>query len=248
MESAVLEKAGLTKNESRTYLALLSGGTLKVSDILRKSGLNSGKIYEILEALKSKGLVSESNINKVRFFTASPPSEILEYIERQEQEISERKELIKKELPRLEKSRKEYFKETKAITYVGMKGLKTAAYEALASMKPGEEIASMGITGFKDEKINAFWKAFVAKRLEKKVFARHIFSEKGRFFEEFQKVPLQESRVLPSITPATVDIFGKDKIIIFDYQEPITSILIYDRNIAQAFKQFFEQLWAKAKK
>jgi len=247
MDSFLLEKIGLTRNESVTYLTLLAGGTLKVSYILKKSGLNSGKIYEILESLKNKGLVSESNINNVRFFTASPPNEILDYLEKQEEELFTKKELIKKELPKLEKSRKEYFNESKAITYIGMRGLKTAAYEALSTMKSGEEIVSMGVTGFKDEKINAFWKAFGAKRQEKRITARHIFSEKGKFFEEFRRVPLQKSRILPSITPTTVDIFGEDKAIIFNYQEPITSILVYDKNIAQSFKQFFEQLWAQAK-
>jgi len=247
MDSSILEKVGLTRNESLTYLTLLSSGTIKVSEILKKSGLNSGKIYEILEALKNKGLVSESNINNVRFFTASPPVEIIDYLEKQEQELLVKKELLKRELPKLEGSRKEKVSEVKAITYIGMKGLKTATNEALDAMKPGEEILAMGTVSRKNQEINDYWIKFGAKRIAKNIPNRLIFSEKGDHYNNIKSKPLNYVRFLPSITPATIDIFGEDKIIIFNYETPITSILIYDRNIAQSFKQFFEQLWRQAK-
>ena len=52
MERRYLEKIGLTKNESIVYTTLLKLGISKTGEILKKSGLNSGKIYEILESLK----------------------------------------------------------------------------------------------------------------------------------------------------------------------------------------------------
>ncbi len=247
MNASILQKAGLTQNESIAYLTLLTSGSLKASEILKKANLNSGKIYELLEGLKNKGLVSESNQNNIRFFTASPPKQILEYLTKQEEEFLIKKELIKKELPLLEKSRKNYVLEAKSITYTGLKGLRTAAYEALDSMKPGEEILTMGTISKKDKEINDFWIKFGAKRIAKRIPNRLIFSDKGPHFLNTKNMSLIQTRFLPSITPATVDVFGEDKIIIFNYEQPITSILIYDKNIAQSFKQFFEQLWAQAK-
>jgi len=73
IEPETLENVGLTKNESIVYLTLLRIGTAKTGEILNKSHLNSGKIYEILESLKEEGLVSESIINNIRHFTAAPP-------------------------------------------------------------------------------------------------------------------------------------------------------------------------------
>ncbi|MEI7960803.1 MAG: hypothetical protein WCI04_00550 [archaeon] len=123
-----------------------------------------------------------------------------------------------------------------------MKGLRTAANEALDSMKTGEEILTMGTVSQKDPEINKYWIQFGARRIAKKIPNRLIFSDPGPHFMNTKNRPLIKVRYLPSITPATVDVFGDDKIIIFNYEKPITSILIYDKNIAQSFKQFFEQL------
>jgi sugar-specific transcriptional regulator TrmB len=71
MEEKSLEKIGLTKNETKVYLALLKIGTSKVGEILKESKLNSGKIYEVINSLEQKGLVSESTINNVKHFTAT---------------------------------------------------------------------------------------------------------------------------------------------------------------------------------
>src|SRR3990167_9727851 len=79
METETLEKIGLTKNESIVYLTLVKSGTIKTAKILKKSGLNSGRIYDTLESLKHKGLISESNINGVKHFTASPPNQLKEF-------------------------------------------------------------------------------------------------------------------------------------------------------------------------
>ena len=49
MKLELLEKIGLTRNESLVYITLLKLGTSKTGNILKQSNLNSGKIYEILE-------------------------------------------------------------------------------------------------------------------------------------------------------------------------------------------------------
>ena len=154
METKSLQAIGLTKNESTIYLALLKIGTSKSGDILHTSGLNSGKIYEILDSLNKKGLVSESIVNKVRHFTAAPPKQLLEYLEQKKANINQEETLIKKEIPELEKLRETTLKEPLATTYLGLRGLKTATDEALDSLKKGDEILAMGVTELKDKKIN----------------------------------------------------------------------------------------------
>jgi len=248
MEIKVLEGLGLTNSESKVYLALLKIGSSKTGDILKKSGLNSGKIYEILESLKEKGLVSESIVNNVRNFSAAPPSQLLDYLERKKEEIVREESELKKNLPSLEKIRNEGIKETKAVTYLGFKGIKTAADEALDSMKKGEEIFGMGVTERKDRKYNDFWLGWTERRIKKGIIARHIFSERGDYYNLFKKLKLTESKVLTGLTPVTIDIFGEDKVLILNYNEPASCTMIYDKNTAISFKNFFNQLWGIAKK
>lgn len=247
MELESLQKLGLTRNESKVYLSLLKIGTSRTGDILKTAGINSGKIYEILESLKEKGLVSESIINKRRYFTSAPPYQILDFLEKKKEEIIKEEKKIKSILPSLEKIRVESVKETKAATYKGFRGIKTAADEALDSMKNSEEILSMGVTEKKDNKYNNFWIGWTERRVSKKIVAKHIFSEKGDYYNSFKKIKFTEAKILSGLTPVTIDIFGEDKVLILNYDEPASCTMIYDKNTATSFRNFFYQLWKIAR-
>ncbi len=248
METAVLEHIGLTRNESVVYLTLLQLGTSRTGTILKRSGLNSGKIYEILESLKAKGLASESIINKVKHFTAAPPAQLLDYMEKKKEMLETDEHKVKALLPNLEKLRTISKKEVQAVVYTGLRGLKTAVDEAFEGMTPKQDMIGMGITAAKDPRYNIFWKAWSRQRIAKKVFARHIFSERSDYYEAFNKLTYTEARVLTAITPVAVDVFGEDRVLILNYTEPGSWILIYDKNTATSFRQFFDQLWKIAKK
>ncbi len=226
---------------------MLKEGTLKSGEILKNSGLNSGKIYEILDSLKKKGLVSESIINNVKYYTAAPPQQILEYLEKQKKEVEKDELEIKKALPGLEKIRETKTKEIKAVTYTGLRGIKTAADEALESLKPNQEILAMGITEKKEEKFNEFWKQWSTRRIQKRIVAKHIFSERGNYLEYFKKMKFTEAKVLEGLTPVAIDIFGEDKVLILNYNEPVSCTIIHDKNTATSFINFFNQLWKLAK-
>ena len=58
MNESLLEKIGLTKSEIKVYLALLELGCSATGKIVEKSKASSSKIYEILDRLMQKGLVS----------------------------------------------------------------------------------------------------------------------------------------------------------------------------------------------
>lgn len=247
MDIELLEKIGLTHNESVVYLTLIKLGTSKTGQILKVSNLNSGKIYEILESLKTKGLAGESIVNKVRYFSAAHPSQLLEYLKKKKEEISQEEREIASFLPELEKHKNVNLEASRAITYTGLKGIKTAADEALDSMKHGEEILAMGVTEKKDKRFNTFWQGWSERRVVKKINAKHIFSEKGDYSKAFAKMNHTEVRILEGITPVTIDIFG-DKVLILNYNEPFSCTMIYDKNTAASFKNFFYQLWKIAKK
>lgn len=247
MDPKILEQLGLTRNESLVYLTLLQIGTAKTGEILTKSRLNSGKIYEILEALKAKGLASESLINNTRQFAAAPPAQLRWYVQRKKEGIAEEERIAETLIGRLEKTRADNPSGTKAVTYVGPRAIQTAADEALAAMKPGEEILAMGVTQHKGKQYNDFWKRWSAKRIAKKVVAKHLFSEQSKYSAAFKRMPYTEVKVLSGLTPVTVDIFGNDKVLILNYAEPASCILIFDKHTAASFRQFFAQLWKSAR-
>ena len=59
MDTKILENIGFTKGEIRVYLAMLDLGNTTTGPIILKSKVARSKVYEILERLKEKGLISE---------------------------------------------------------------------------------------------------------------------------------------------------------------------------------------------
>ena len=102
MSLAAMKQAGFTDGEIRVYTALLEIGESSTGPIIKKSEITGSKVYEILEKLKAKGLVSHVTKEKTKYFQAAPPKRILDYVEQKEQELRQNKEAIKELLPQLE--------------------------------------------------------------------------------------------------------------------------------------------------
>ena len=87
MNERILQEAGLTKGESKVYLALVLLGESSVTPIAREAKVSLSKIYEILENLIKKGLVSSIVKNNVKHFSAAEPERILDYLEKKKEDI-----------------------------------------------------------------------------------------------------------------------------------------------------------------
>ena len=99
MNTQILEKIGFTKGEIKVYFSLLKLGNTSSGPIIKDSGIAGSKVYEILNKLKNKGLVSETIREKTKHFQASAPSRVLDYINSKEREIIwEKKEFISRRL------------------------------------------------------------------------------------------------------------------------------------------------------
>jgi predicted transcriptional regulator len=246
METTGLEEIGLTRTEAKTYLALLELGQSTTGTILQQSGLNSGKIYEILESLKRKGLASEITRNGKRFFAAAPPAQLEHFLEQKRAALVTEEQHIKRLLPQLNAIHRERRQPKQIVTYSGFRGIMTAAEQALDDTKPSEEILSLGISD-----VNAwsqtFWNKWEKLRAAKQVTARYILSERGTIYDELKSERGVRVRILPALTPVGLDIYGKDKVLILHYQEPVACTLITDEHTATTFRSYFEVLWALAK-
>ncbi len=247
MDTALLEKLGLTKNESITYLTLLKIGTSTSGIILKQSHLNSGKIYEILEGLKEKGLVSETIVDGVRRFTAAPPKQLKYFMQQKKEKILEEEKLVDQLLPSLSILRSEPLEQKKILVYTGFKGIVTAAEEALENTPAGSEIISLGISDI-NAKYQHYWVKWEKMRAQKKITARYLLSQKGVIYKDLKNEKNIQLKILPLNTPVGVDIYGKNKVLILHYQEPVSCTLIYDEHTATSFRSFFEAMWKIGKK
>jgi len=124
-----LEELGLTKGEAKVYLALLELGASTKSSIVRKSGVSPSIVYEILEKLMNKGLVSSAFIEKTRYFEANEPSLLLQLVREEKRKIKEKEKITKELIPllKLKKEVRKNFLLTKV--YEGVKGFKAMLWE-----------------------------------------------------------------------------------------------------------------------
>jgi sugar-specific transcriptional regulator TrmB len=90
-----LNEYGLTEKEAELYLVLLSLGNVKLQDISKKTDLPRSTIYNTLNYLSNKGLVSKIIKKGIIHFEAISPRKLLSDIER-------KKRVIEEALPKLE--------------------------------------------------------------------------------------------------------------------------------------------------
>lgn len=239
----ILEQIGLTNSESKVYMALIELGLSTTGKIIEKSNIASSKIYEILEKLMQKGLVSSIVKEGVKHFEATSPRRILDYINEKEEEIEKQKIAIEKLIPELELKQQMITEKSEVTVYKGIKGVETAFYESLKYMKKGETLEVIGV-GLIDEHKKRIFSRFNKLRAEKGVNMKIVFNEqsKNERIEEFKEMDLVEYRFTQEMTPAAIDIF-KDRVLMFPQSKEPIAIVMENKEIAESFRVQFKKLW-----
>jgi len=247
METKILEEIGLTYSEIKVYLALLELGSSKKGPIVKKAGITSSKIYEVIDKLIERGLASYVVKDKVKFFNAAPPSRIKDYLKEKENQIKQQEEELDKILPSLELKQKLTAKETDAEVYRGWRGMQTVYNDLLESLKPKDAFYVFGASrGLDTKKVKAFYTRFNDKIKNRKLKANIIFNENARGnipnVEKTAKV-----RYLDNTTPSEILIYKNKTAVVLLEKEPLI-ILIRGESTAKSFKAYFDVMWMVAKK
>lgn len=246
MNEKLLEDIGLTKGEVKVYLTLLKIGETTTGKIVEDAGISSGKIYEILEKLIKKGLVGFSVKEKTKYFSAASPNRILDYLHEKEIEIQRKEEELLKEIPKLMKMESEK-KNYETNLFKGFKGIHSAIYESLEKLDKRDEVLAVGIRSGKNEKYNLMWEGWHNERVKRKVKCRAIFSDsESEYYKNFKKMKITEVKVLEGATPSAIDIL-KERVLIFTYEDEPACLMIKNKEIAETFRTFFENLWSVAR-
>lgn len=248
VEIKALEKIGLTKGEIKVYLALLKLGNTTAGPIVDEAKVTRSKIYDILERLKNKGLVSYITKNSTKYFSAANPSNILEYLNKKELEIKEDKKIIENILPQL---LKEIQKKQKTIAeiYTGIKGMENAFNLLVQEFDAKEPYYAFGAgKGENVKQIQLFFSKLHERRINKKVKSYIIFNENSKgLFKLQEKSKFVDCKYLEISSPAAINIYKDYTIIAILNEEPIT-ILIRNKETADSFREYFKIMWGSYNK
>jgi sugar-specific transcriptional regulator TrmB len=244
-----LEEIGLTHTETKIYTALLDLGSSRVSDILKKAGINSGRVYDVLASLEKKGFVSKVTKKGVKYFAPSPPIVIKDFLEEKKQKISRQENTLGKVLPELMKKYSSMKSKTYVEVFVGINGMK-AAYEIFfEEAKKDKELLVLGITKQINYPKGLFdlLRLYTYKRRKELRLKTKKILDTGAKEDKIWKTDKPEIRYLPLPTLTSTEILGDCILIQIFQQEPITN-LIKSKQATEDFTKQFKLLWKKAKR
>jgi sugar-specific transcriptional regulator TrmB len=251
-EIDALTKIGLTNSESKVYLALLAiGGYASKARIVKESKISASKVYEILDKLHNKGLISTVEKDKAHNYAAAPPQKINEYLEQKRKQLDIEEETINRILPKLNSQYKSVKQNIQVELYTGWKGLDTVYSTVLDKIEKSEEVCILGASaGEMPKRTKRFFGKYSSKSKTKNINIRIIFNENARKYNaEMEKeygVKFNK-RFLLKKTPVEILIKKDLAIIVILTEEPL-SIVIHSIETAKSFKEYFEELWAIAHK
>ena len=97
-----LRALGFSDSEIRTYLTAFEFGPQTVLEIAGKTGLSRQTVYDSIEGLKKRELMTVKQVERKIMYVAEPPSKLLAYAKRRETEFKERVEDLSRNVPALE--------------------------------------------------------------------------------------------------------------------------------------------------
>ncbi|MFH1668899.1 MAG: helix-turn-helix domain-containing protein [Candidatus Woesearchaeota archaeon] len=239
MKQKILEEIGLTPSEAKIYLVLLEQGASLAGIISRNTGIHRRSVYDAIERLIQKGLVSYIKSNNRKYFEAVSPDRLLEITSKKEEDL-------RTILPELKKIQQMTEGKNETLFFRGKAALKSAFDDQLDKAK---EICIWGATTRATEVLQYYFPRFDKQRVKKKIKARIIFNETEKDNPYVKSIPLAEVRFVPKEikSNAAVNIYGRNVCIIAWRDDPV-AILVREDNISAGFKSYFEFMWNMAKK
>jgi sugar-specific transcriptional regulator TrmB len=238
MNQKFLEEAGLTSTEARIYLALLEKGSSRAGEITRHTGVHRRNVYDAVERLIEKGLVSYIKTNNRRYFEAAPPERFLAL-------LKEKEENIKQMMPELQLLGRLSEEKKEVVFFRGKQAIKTVFEDQI---KEGKPIMVFGNAVNVNEIVKYYFPHFDKQRIEKSIGVRMLFDESARKEEQLKKIPLSEIRFLKkgSKAPVSTNIYS-NKVSIIVWEANPKAILITEPALSQSFAAYFELMWKTAR-
>ena len=241
-----LTKLGLSKNEVSVFLVLLQEGGLKAQTISKLANLNRTTTYGVIQSLTRRGLVSSVEQFGISLFHSIEPPLLINYIERKQAELDERKDEIKKMLPEIKKIRSKNDIFPRIRFFDGIEGIKQAYEDTLENNKEKKLLDFTGTDAVFNEMGKDWVDYYVKKRASLGIECIDIAPDTE--WAHKSKTRDKELRRITKLIPkkylfnAEIDVYD-NKVAIFSFssKKPI-AVIIEDENISRTVKVLFQYI------
>lgn len=232
-----IQEAGLSKNETKTYLSLLELGLVTAKEISVNIGIHRSNAYEALQRLSEKGLISEVMHEGKKHYSANDPESLLLLLDQKRSKIIE----LVPELKALQKFTTTLTNHSVDV-YQGSSGLKQILNIIL---KVGQPVYSFGIPQNISEKMKYYVSNYHFERISRKIPQFHLYDEDAaERIKYLNSLDHTSAKVFKGSikSPCTTTIFG-DYVTFWIWSNPEFLLLIKSEAMAQAYKTHFDILW-----
>lgn len=234
-----LRQYGLSEKEVQIYIANLKAGDSTANRLSELTGIRRSTVYEVIESLKKKGIMTSYSKDKKLFFSPAKPETLI-------LRLKEKEESIKRILPELNFLLNSTSEKPEVQLFEGVTGIKNAVDDMLNT----NEILMYGATNEGDPIFGSYIPNFAKKRLEHKIKMRaiiepdvptHMTEKKIKKYTEIRTLKFLKSH-------KTAYFIYDDKIIIVTLGQELRAIRLKSPVFVESQKIIFEYLWNVAKK
>ena len=245
MKTEDLQKLGLSKSEAILYLSLLRLSASEVQPLVEETGFYKANIYQALERLCEKGLVSKIIENKKRVYQIQKPESIIELIKNRKNELEEQEKIAKELIKSIERGKSTKIQET-AMVFRGVAGVKQIYSEIIE-----KKIDYLVFGSPKESEViieDYYWQNLHLKQKENNIKAKMIFHKSLKKWKSLIPKDIINLRFFDEkFEPLTETTIYGTKVAFVVWTENPTVTIINNEHLVNSYKQLFNILWKVSK-
>jgi len=264
-DEKLLCEIGLTKYESSIYHKLLHKGSTSASDLSKMSSVPMGKIYEVINSLKTKGFLEIQRGRPMKYYPIKPRIAFEGLIESKRKENQRTLENLKKTISKIESHKIGEQKQKQKIFWTTAIG-KQEAIESFDSYFASAEKEIIIISGKKShnpnqkeiKSISKEMKRVISKTISRGVKIKIILPESKIYKKTIESEILKNTKKSKNLQIKKLESEEEftlidEKTTILKVQNPViknqllATIKIIDKKMNKQLRSNFNKYWKKAK-
>lgn len=233
-----LSMAGLSNKEISVYLSLLPLGSVTLQEIAKRVNIPRTTVYNTLNYLIVKGLVTTVVDKKILHYSSVDPSFLVDYLD-------QKKKLVEAILPQLKLLQEEKQQDSSVQLFSGFTGI-YSIFSDVFSKK--QKVYYFGSYKKSLEILKHLPGNARTMRLERNISADIIIEDSlEEIFKTKKYQRLTNMRFLSSLAsfPVMIFIYG-DKIALFTLENDLVGLIIKNASVSKAMKLVFDLFWSQA--
>lgn len=250
---------GLTDNEVKIYLALLSAGTAPASAISKRTDIVKSTVHFTCQNLVKQGLVRSIQRGNVTLFTCRPPSTLLDLVDRRRRDLDYQEKGLKTVIEDLNALCADHASAPTVNYYEGIAALTESYQQIIDEAGAGEEMlcllhpidskAESRTAASITQELDSFFERCAKQRVQKSIRLR-ILAAPSRQAEEDSledEGMLRQTRISDRLTYAggAIDItIAHDTLyVVVVEQDVIFGYSVKNPSVVAMHRTMFEILW-----